>query len=201
MTAILIYGRLDKAKSQYQNIKYIFGNVDFFASSDNSPQECVDDFLTLYKPILYTNEPIVHSYQVHHYPNRPPETNDKTLYNMIRHFINKKRVFELMKQSGKTYKCIISLRVDVVISCSPSITILPYYIYIPYGNDHRDGINDQIALGNESVMKPYMNIIDSMVFLLESGLSFPHPERLTLVNLQYHNVPIKRFNLRYDIIR
>jgi len=198
MTAVLVYGRLNKAKEHFKNITDTFGEVDYFASSDNSPQECLEDFVNLYKPILYTNELIVHSYKLDHYPIIPYETH---LDNMVRHFINKKRVFELMKQSGKKYNVIISFRIDTMITQPFAFTIMPRHIYIPIGNDHRGGINDQIAIGDEPTMEKYMNIVDTMIHLLDTGLSFPHPERLTLVNLLFHQIPILRFKLQYHLNR
>lgn len=198
MYAVLIYGRLNKAKDHYPNIMETFDGADFFASSDNSSQECLDDFVRLYKPILYTNEPIVHSYQLDHYPNKPYETH---LDNMVRHFINKKRVFELMKNSGKKYNVIVCLRIDAVFSHPIELMILPNHIYIPFGRDHRQGINDHLAIGDEPTMEKYMTVIDNMIYLLDHGLSFPHPERLTFVNLVCHGIPIVRFNLHYRLDR
>jgi hypothetical protein len=198
MTAVLVYGRLNKAKEHFKNITDTLGEVDYFASSDNSPQECLEDFVNLYKPILYTNDPIVHSYKLDHYPSIPYETH---LDNMVRHFINKKRVFELMKQSGKKYNVIISLRIDTVITQPFDLIVMPRHIYIPIGNDHREGINDQIALGDELAMEKYMNIVDTMIHLLDTGLSFPHPERLTFVNLCFHQIAIVRFTLEYHLNR
>jgi len=198
MTAVLIYGRLNKAKDHFQNLKESFGDVDFFASSDNSPQHCLEDFVSLYKPILYTNEPIIHSYELDHYPDKPYETH---LDNMIRHFINKKRVFELMKKSGKKYDVVVSFRIDAVLLHPIRLTMVPNHIYIPDGYDHREGIIDHIAIGDESTMEKYMNIADNMIHLLEKGLSFPHPERLTFVNLCFHQIPIVRFELAYRLDR
>jgi len=198
MTAVLVYGRLNLSKEHYSNISQSFGDVDYFVSSDNSPIEHFEDFVRLYQPVLYTNQPIVHSYQIHHYPNKPEET---PLDKMIRHFINKKRVFELMKQSGKVYKTIVSVRIDVILNHTFQFHLKPRHIYIPIGKDYRDGINDQIAIGDEYVMEKYMKIVDNMEYLLESGRSIPHPETLTLANLMYNKIPIVRFCLDYRLDR
>jgi hypothetical protein len=195
MAAILVYGRLNKSKD-HAYLKQTFANCDFYASSDNSPQEYLEDFVSIFKPILYTNEPIVHDYRLDNYPYRPVETN---LENMVRHFINKKRVFELMKQSGKKYDIIVSLRIDVVITNKIIINILPNTIYIPFGRDYRSGINDQIAMGDYPTMEKYMNIIDYIIGYLDSGFSFPHPEKLTEINLVYHRIPIKRVDIQYRL--
>jgi len=198
MTAVLVYGRLNMSKEHYPNISQSLGDVDYFVSSDNSPREQFQEFVTLYKPILYTNQPIVHQYQIDHYPNKPEET---PLDKMIRHFINKKRVFELMKQSGKKYHTIVSLRIDVILHHTFEFHLKPRHIYIPSGKDYRDGINDQIAVGDEYVMEKYMKIVDSMEYLLENGKSIPPPESLTLANLKYHEIPILRFGLDYRLDR
>lgn len=195
MTAVLVYGRLNKSKD-HAYLKDTFNHCDFYASSDNSPRESLDDFVRIFQPILYTNEPIVHEYALEKYPNKPYETN---LDNMVRHFINKKRAFELMKQSGKQYNTIISIRVDIVIDNKISFSILPNTIYIPIGHDYRGGINDHIAIGDYPTIEKYMNLIDYVIPYLEAGLSFPHPERLTVVNLLYHKINIERINIQYRI--
>jgi hypothetical protein len=191
--AVLVYGRLNKSKD-HAYLKETFANCDFYASSDNSPQEYIDDFVSIFQPILYTNEPIVHDYQLEKYPNKPFETN---LDNMVRHFINKKRVFDLMKQSGKKYNLLISLRIDAFITNKIILHILPNTIYIPNGHDYRNGINDQIAIGDYPTMEKYMNILDYMLAYLDSGISFPHPERLTAINLVYHQIPVERVDIQY----
>jgi hypothetical protein len=95
----------------------------------------------------------------------------------------------------------VSLRIDVILYHTFEFHLKPRHIYIPSGKDYRDGINDQIAVGDEFVMEKYMKIVDSMEYLLENGKSIPHPESLTLANLKYQEIPILRFGLDYRLAR
>ena len=63
------------------------------------------------------------------------------------------------------------------------------------------GINDRLAIGDFESMKKYMYIFDNCIHLLENNLSFPHPESLTLGNIQYNNLNIERFDLFHEIQR
>jgi hypothetical protein len=71
-------------------------------------------------------------------------------------------------------------------------------IYIPLDSDWY-GINDQIAYGKVDVIKKY-NFINPKE-LLDKGLSIPHPESLTLANIQFNNLIIERVKLEYKILR
>ena len=105
---------------------------------------------------------------------RPRET---SIHNVTCHFINKEGVFKLLEQhvekTGSKYDCIISTCVDIkyhepfywekFINNDPSV------IFIPDSCDAH-GINDQIAIGNLSSMKKYMNIYSNTISLLERGV-------------------------------
>ena len=204
--AALVFGRLGKCVESYNNILESLGKdniIDFFASSDNSPQMQLDNFIELYKPILYNNEPIQYTGNLDNYPNKPRETN---LPNMVRHFINKGRVFSLLEEHIKKenikYDVVVSLRMDVIYHNKFDYeNLADNTIYIPRGNDYYVGINDQVAWGVIEVMKKYNFIYSNIINLLEKGLSVPHPECLTRANLLYYNVNIKRTNLSHNIIR
>jgi hypothetical protein len=195
--AVLIYGRLNACVHHYSNIMESLGQpVDFFLSSDNSPQQFLDDFIRLYKPILYTNDSI-QTCDLSHYSGKRHETNLDTMY---RHFKNKNRVFKLF-ETKNGYDCVVSLRVDCFFNQKFNLNDLKdNTIYIPEGNDFVDGgINDQIAYGKFDVMEKY-NSIDP-ILLLDQHLSIPHPESLTYANLKYHKLFIQRVKLGYVINR
>ena len=201
--AVLVYGRLRKCGDHYKNIMEHLGDhtFDFFGSSDNSSESSLDDFVKLYAPKQYTNKAIEYTYDLTKYPNKPGET---ILDHMARHFINKNRVFALledyMAHHSVQYDCVVSLRVDCVFQTKFHFDQLEENtIYIPSGNDHYHGINDQLAYGTFDVMKKY-NSID-IVDLLEKGLSIPHPESLNHANLNYKNVIIKRIQIDYFLSR
>ena len=202
--AVLVYGRLNKCVEHYDNIIETIGkhnDIDFFLSSDNSSESLLNDFTRLYKPIMYNNNLIKYDYDLSKYPGGHEATK---IHNMTCHFINKNRVFLLLEEYiNKTsihYDVIISLRIDLVFQNSFDFNnLLDNTIYIPAGNDWWDGINDQLAYGKIDVMKKYNSI--NPVNLLEQKLTVPHPERLTLANINFHKLEIKRVNLNDDIDR
>ena len=133
-----------------------------------------------------------------------PETN---LNNMLRHFINKTRVLALLEmhieKENINYDVVISLRIDLVFNHKLNFSdIEDNTIYIPKEYDYvQNGINDQFAYGNLSVMKKYNTIILNMNELLESNKSILHPESLTLANINFHNLKIIRTQISYYIER
>lgn len=205
--ACLIYGRLNKCREHYDNIINTIGRehtIDFFASSDNSPQWQIDDFIQLYNPISFINEPIQYTCDLGKYEGKKPETN---IHNMTCHFINKHRVFSLLEKhiekENTQYDVVISLRVDVV--CYNAFPLLcniqENTIYIPTAWDWAGGINDLLAFGKFDVMKKYNNIFLNVIDLLERKITIPHPENLNRANLELHKINIQRFHLSYQIIR
>jgi hypothetical protein len=205
--AVLIYGRLNKCVEHYNNIIESLGknnDIDFFLSSDNSSETLINDFINLYKPILYNNNQIHYDYDLSIYPNKRDETN---LHSMTCHFINKNRVFLLLEEhinkNNVHYDCVVSLRIDAVFTNNFIFnfnSLEDNTIYIPYGNDFLDkGINDQIAYGKINVMKKYnsMNPVD----LLEKQLSIPHPESLNYANIHFNKLNIERPNIEYYLDR
>lgn len=206
--AVLVYGRLNKCVENYINILESIGtknNIDFFLSSDNSSETQLNEFINLYKPILYNNHPIKYDYDLSKYPGKRNETN---IHNMTCHFINKNRVFSLLEEHISTnniyYDVVLSLRIDVFIQNSFEFKdaefngLMDNTIYIPSGYDYVvNGINDQIAYGKVDVMKKY-NCIDAKD-LLEKKLTIPHPESLNSANIHFNKLQIKRVNLIYRI--
>lgn len=203
--AILIYGRLNKCAEHYSyfmNALSNYDSVDFFCSSDNSDTIHMNDFITRYKPIYYINDKIkVDDFNyIYEFPQHPHTHVD----NMIRHFINKKRVYNIflkyIEATNKQYDIIMYLRADLQIDDKFNFEYpKDNNIYIPIGKDYYNGINDQIAYGNQSVMKLYSNLIFNCKLLLSNNLSYVHPETLTLANLKYNNVIINRFSLSYKL--
>jgi len=203
--AILVYGRLNKCVEHYNNTLESLGEnneIDFFLSSDNSSESQLSNFIRLYKPVLYNNNPIHYDYDLSKYPVRNSETK---IHNMTCHFINKQRVVMLLEEhisrNSIQYDCVVSLRIDCVFKDKFDFGSLEdNTIYIPSGFDYVDnGINDQVAYGKIDVMKKYnsMNPID----LLEKKLSISHPESLNCANIKYHGLNIKRPKINYHIDR
>ena len=203
--AILIYGRLTKCSERYNNIMSSLSNydsIDFFCSSDNSDETILSEFINKYKPIYYINDKInADDFKfMYDFPNAAEVNID----NMIRHFINKKRVYNIfikyVEANNKQYDIIMYLRFDLLIYDKFNFEHPKNNnIYIPIGYDWRNGINDHIAYGNQSVMKLYSDIIFNCKILLSNNYSYVHPETLTLANLKYNNLTINRFKLLYEI--
>lgn len=202
--AVLVYGRLNRCVEHYDNIMFTLGgennNIEFFASSDNSSESLLHDFIRLYKPIVYNNSPIQYDYNLNNYPGKRGETN---IHNMTCHFINKNRVFMLLEdyvyKNNIHYDCVVSLRVDCLFQDKIDFTSLgDNTIYIPLGYDYiNNAINDQVAYGKLDVMKHYNSI--NAEKLLKEGRSIPHPESLTYANIKFYNLNIERPNINYHL--
>jgi len=208
--AILVYGRLNKCAEHYNNILEHIGKqnvIDFFLSSDNSSENLLNDFIHLYKPILYNNDPIKYDCDLTKYPYTRPETNDQCIQRMTCHFINKYRVFSLLEEhmniKNVRYDVVVSLRIDLVFQNSFDFNnLLDNTIYIPVGCDYApNAINDQIAYGKIDVMKKYNSIFLNVIDLLEKNLTIPHPESITYANICFYKLQIERVNLKYNIDR
>ena len=117
--AILIYGRLNECSEQYKSIMNAlsdYDSIDFFCSSDNSDKSYLYEFINKYKPIDYINDKI--NTDDFKYMYDFPKREETNIDNMICHFINKKRVYDLflnyIKQNNKQYDIIMYLRVDLI---------------------------------------------------------------------------------------
>jgi hypothetical protein len=173
--AVLIFGRLNKCVDHYNNVIEKIGDehvIDFFLSSDNSSQSLLNDFIKLYKPISYINDPIYYDYNLGKYPGRRPEIKDHLMHNMTCHFINKNRVFVLLEdyvnKSNINYDCVISLRIDCLFQSKFIFNLKDNTIFIPFGYDYGDNaVNDQVAYGKIDVMKKYNSI--NPIYLLEKN--------------------------------
>jgi hypothetical protein len=199
--AVLVYGRLDKCVEHYENILNSIGrdnHIDFFLSSDNSPESLLNDFIKIYNPISYINDKISYTCDLSTYPN----VYGSNIDNMIRHFINKGRVFCLLenyiKELNRHYDIVLSIRIDLVFYSDFKFDIIEdNTIYIPRGFDYF-GINDQVAYGNIEPMKKYNNIFSNLINLLNNKC-IPHPESLTQANIIFNKLFITRVDISYVI--
>ena len=212
--AILFYGRIKHYEKKFLlNILEKGHNVDIFYSCDNEPEELVNDFKTIYNPIAVNSEPITYDQAVNNYyfswvdKAEPIIVGNIQEYDrMIRHFINLKRVMELLEKSCSNtkivYDLVIATRLDLQLGLMPPLCMpLPNVIYIPEGNNHC-GLNDQFAMGNFETMKHYMYLFDKYPQYMELNIR-PHPETLTLCNIMEanENMKIGRFSMDHTIIR
>ena len=191
--AVCIFGRINKCQNFLANLP-IGNEYDVYLSSDCPDKKDVDRFVSLYKPEDYVVSKI-------DYTATNLKEYDRKLTNidnMIRHFVNKWRVFTLVKGE---YDLVMSLRCDLVYSTPFSFDeIKPNTVYVPLGEDHYGGLNDQAAYGDKVSMFKYMNIVNNMEILLHHGVIL-HPEIMTRANLVGQGVNIERFPLQYFIQR
>jgi hypothetical protein len=201
--AVLFFGRV-----RHYEKKYLVNSLpescqcDFFYSADAESEESIGKFIEIYKPISINNEKISYIVNFRTYPTSINKCTN--VHNMTCHFINKKRVFELLethvRKTGVKYDIVISTRLDLFIEKIDLPMPLPNTIYIPVSNDY-SGINDRFAMGDYETMGKYMKIYDNCVYLLENDLTCAHPETMTLANLNYYKINIRRFGMHYSIIR
>ena len=130
--AVLVYGRLNKCVEHYNNIIEAIGNdnnIDFFLSSDNPDEKLLNDFIDLYKPILYNNSSVIYTNDLTPYPGNIPKA---VLHNMICHFTNKNRVFVLLEKyiTGRLDHVVVSaavLAVVLILDASSSLGLRPFF--------------------------------------------------------------------------
>jgi len=221
--AVLFYGRIDKAKDTYSNITDAVGAenmVDYFLSTGEQSTELLNTFISLYNPVAYINKEPQFSYDI------PSNTVHHALncrqHNMICGFINKQRVFSLleahMEASKVEYDIILSLRCDILFTQKIEyLEIQEDTLYIPRSyngfvwtdyisrmpgfTQPLKGITDAMAYGKVSAMRKYSNIVDNMIYLLNTGNCVMHPEIITYANIMYNNLEIERFYTDFDIYR
>jgi hypothetical protein len=196
--AVLFYGRIlhfdKKLLLKSLDCRH---NIDIFYSCDGEPAELVDDFKELYEPVEVNNEKIEYSVDCSGYTK-----GIENIDNMFRHFINLKRVFELLtkhiSKTGIIYDLVIVTRLDLQIISLELILPEQNTIYIPYGEDYC-GLNDRFAMGTIDTIRHYTSIFDNCKYLLDNNLAILHPEILTRENIKYCKIDIKRFSIIYKL--
>jgi hypothetical protein len=212
--AFLFYGRIKKFDKFYmKNIVPLKEHtIDCFLSHSPELNEDLAEFISLYKPISYTNvqiteedifkEPVrIFMKQLGSYNSRTiPNSN-----NMKSHFINKRRVFQLLEnhvnETNTTYDYIIVTRLDLTIYDTlnlQDIHISENTIYIPEGHDY-EGLNDRLCIGNMNSIKKYCDIFNNSPNLLIAGCE-PYPENLLLAHVKSKGLEVKRFKLASDVL-
>lgn len=139
---------------------------------------------------------------------RVEKAHETSIPNSWSMFVHNQRAFGLMedreRDRGTTFDLVLKYRADILPLNFGSLYDLPLRsalngksIYIPSGNDWRNGINDQVALGSRAVMKLYCDCVDRILDLCAQGTTY-HPE--TLLSAHLHSIPelkIERFEFRY----
>jgi len=213
--AVLFYGRIRHFDKRYLLKKLDRSHeIDVFYSCSDEPDDLIDDFINLYEPVSMNCDKITPSVDFADYLGNNIGTN------MAYHFINLKRVFQLLEEhisnTGIVYDLVIATRLDLEIESIDLVQPKTNTIYIPSGYDYF-GINDRFAMGSVEVMKHYTNILDNSVFLLNNKLInmniftstiqvietkfiiVPYPEILNLENIKYCGLNLERFDMIHGI--
>ena len=212
--AFLFYGRIKKFDKFYmKNIVPLKEHtIDCFLSHSPDLNEDLTGFISLYKPISYTNDEIIEE-DIFKEPVRKfieqsaayrssgfPKSN-----NMKSHFINKQRVFQLLEkhvnETNTAYDYIIVTRLDLTIFDTLSLQDIhdsDNTIHIPEGHDF-GGLNDRLCIGNINSIKKYCDIFNNSPNLLIAGCE-PHPEKLLLAHVKSKGLEVKRFKLASEIL-
>ena len=168
LIALLFYGRLNKYKEHYNNIMNMVGTdniIHSYLSSDNSDNNDLKGFIDLYKPKSYINDEIdisqfdiLKSFKIGEIAN---------VNNMIRHFINKKRVFKLLEnkinKSKIHYDVIISLRLDLLFNTR----LIQRNNRLIKINNRLMNTNNKLIKRNTRLIQININIIEKTTKILE----------------------------------
>lgn len=125
--------------------------------------------------------------------NHAPET---AILNALNQWNNRKTAFELITTFRDV--CVIT-RADIKFSGKIDFSkVEEGKIYIPRGNDYRDGVNDQFAFGNYEAINQYCGLYNNWKKFFNEGLQF-HPE--TYLKRQLRGLEIVRIPQTNQIIR
>jgi len=207
--AVLFYGRISFYKEHY---KYFINNlgqdIDFFLSHSPDLNENIADFQQLYNPIsvideIIDDDDIYKKYLENYYINNPDKKGilaPSNTQNMRKHFINKKRVINLLKshieKTGAKYDFICVTRIDMSLETAIDWNLFENNnntIYIPEGDDY-GGLNDRLCIGDVNSVEKYCSIFTNSLKLLENGTP-PFPEIILTAHVKDIGLEVKRFPL------
>lgn len=110
------------------------------------------------------------------------------------------RAWERTPQGMDVY---VRNRYDIVIDGQIDFTKFDYppnRVYIPHGNDYRDGVNDQFAFGSYDAMEAYHNVYFDHGTHFAAGKMF-HSESYLKYTLEMRSIEIVRIEATNRIIR
>lgn len=100
------------------------------------------------------------------------------------------------------YDIVLYMRADEWFDQSIEFTTPhPNTVYIPCGEDHGPGWNDQLAYGTPDSMGLYCSTITRIHELMKTTVSKIHPETINRANIQSTGLHVVRFDLNYAIFR
>lgn len=120
---------------------------------------------------------------------------ETSVINTLNQWRNRQKAFSMVPTSYDVY---VITRPDIRFSAPIDFTVEPNTVYIPSGNDHRGGINDQFAFGDYESMKWYCDLFTHYLEYFNSGEIF-HPEYYLSLHLRKSRVvrlPQQNFIIR-----
>lgn len=129
--------------------------------------------------------------------NKAPETWPENTMNM---WHNMYYAFLLAPMGMDVY---VRIRYDIFLEGAVDFSQYEYpddRVYIPIGNDFRDGVNDQFAFGSYAAMTRYFRIYLDHWLYFKEGKQF-HSESYLKYNLDFHGVAIERLPFSNRIVR
>ena len=139
---------------------------------------------------FYPTLPTPHPY----YANKAPETEPCNVLNMWHN------LFISFCLVPNTYDCYVRNRPDIQFSGRVHLENEPGKVYIPHGNDYREGINDQFAFGCYESMRVYFSLYLYHERYFNQGVMF-HPEGYLKHHLEQNGIEIVRVNPTQAILR
>jgi hypothetical protein len=128
---------------------------------------------------------------------------DTNVYNVLNSWHNRYVAFSTAPEDYEVY---VLMRYDTLVQGVIDFRDYTYsddVIYVPVGNDHRMGVNDQLVFGNWRVMQKYVsiNLNHSQMFHTTDPGLFPwfHNESYCTRNLELQGVQISRVGVTTDI--
>lgn len=190
--AVLYSGYLrtwDACKNN-QKDNFYTPDTDSFFYTDQEPDSC-KQFIKM--PGVYYDPIYEHPYMIN---KNPYSSIDSTLNQWHNQFIG----FCIVPNDYDIY---VKSRCDIQLSGKIDLRqyeINDTNIYIPHGNDHWGGVNDQFAFGSYTVMKKYYSVYLQHQNIFNGGQQF-HPEGYVTKNLEDHGITINRLTVTNNIIR
>jgi hypothetical protein len=227
-TAVLISGQIRNAKecypSLYENIikpyqadvfidSWLPNNYTLDHRGQYIPNDMsVDDVLREYRPKLATfedfdNSKLVQALSKVDIQNRKAYdgswAQETIIPNIFYMYYKVWRCFDLMKNyeslNETRYDLVFRMRFDLQFDSFPvHQEIAPNSVYVPEGFDHRGGLNDLMAFGDNSSMEKYCLLFPSLFNYANSGMGF-HPESILRQHLEIGKTKVERFSLKYKL--
>lgn len=133
----------------------------------------------------------------HYYENRAGENQPENTINMWHNMI------ESFVLAPRGLDCYVRIRYDIILSGPIDFSaydMRPDVVYIPEGNDYREGVNDQFAFGSWEAMAAYHSVYYDHSTHFAAGKMF-HSESYLKHTLDMRGIHIKRLQVTNSIVR